>query len=99
MKEASGESTLIGTEEYQAPELFRGHSQGINYPATDMWSLGAMVFRILTQSPVFSNPYEAFQYLSCPEGFLPITRLGDCHVSPDGRDFTCALLQLDRPSD
>jgi serine/threonine protein kinase len=95
MKGASGESTVIGTEEYQAPELFRGDPQGINFLATDMWSLGAMAFRILTQSPVFTNPYEAFQYLSRPESFLPGTRLDDCHVSPDGRAFTCALLQLD----
>jgi hypothetical protein len=54
-----------------------------------------MAFRILTQSPVFSNPYEAFQCLSRPEDFLPGPRLDDCHVSPQGQDFTCALLQLD----
>ena len=96
MKEVSGATTVMGTEEYMAPEIqLPSNSPDVNYPATDMWALGAMSFRMLTQTPVFSSPAEVFRYLNSPESFSPARRLADRDVSTDGRAFTCALLQLE----
>lgn len=63
--------TRVGTQAYSAPELL-----GFEFPvpegttaadgsytnAVDLWALGAITFRILTQQPIFENIYDVFEY-------------------------------------
>ncbi|KAH8754801.1 kinase-like domain-containing protein, partial [Diaporthe sp. PMI_573] len=88
----SGASTVIGTEEYMAPELLR-RLPDINYPAADMWALGVMTFFILTKYRIFPSPWHIFQYEASPDQLLPHGRLDRCHVSLDGQAFIRALMR------
>ncbi|KAH8656798.1 kinase-like domain-containing protein [Ilyonectria robusta] len=89
----SGASTVIGTVEYMAPELFDQDSlPDINYPAADMWALGVMTFWILTKSRVFSSQRHFFQYEARPDTLFPRGSLVDFHVSLDGQAFIRALM-------
>jgi serine/threonine protein kinase len=88
----NGASTVIGTLEYMAPELFdRGALSDINYPAADMWALGVMTFWIMTKSRMFPGQRYLFQYEASPDAFFPHGLLDDCHVSSDGQAFIRAL--------
>ncbi|KAH7109723.1 kinase-like domain-containing protein [Dactylonectria estremocensis] len=88
----SGASTVIGTEEYMAPELFDQDSlPDINYPAADMWALGVMTFCILTKSRLFQSRRYVYQYETSPDRLFPRGSLDDCHVSLDGQAFIRAL--------
>jgi serine/threonine protein kinase len=90
----SGNSTLIGTEEYMAPELFdRTGLSDINYQATDMWGLGVMTLFLLTKCRPFQNRRFAFQYEMSPERHFPRGSLDDCHVTLDGQEFIRALIR------
>ncbi|WKT53720.1 Ankyrin repeat [Fusarium oxysporum f. sp. vasinfectum] len=90
----SGSSTLIGTEEYMAPELFdRTGLSDINYQATDMWALGVMTFFLLTKCRLFQSRRFAFQYEMSPERYFPSGSLDDCHVTLDGQAFIRALMR------
>jgi serine/threonine protein kinase len=65
-------STVKGTVSYMAPELF-GHEPGgsleLNYKAADMWSLGEMVYRMLTKTATFPSHGALFRYLARPDLF------------------------------
>jgi hypothetical protein len=50
---ASGE--LVGSVGYMAPEQIEGNPVS---PATDLYALGAILFRLVTGHPVFSGPVE-----------------------------------------
>lgn len=89
--ESSGKSTVVGTLEFMAPELSRGLTD-VNYPAADMWAVGAMAFRMLTEAAAFSSPFEALRYLDHPDGLFPYATLNKCEVSQDGQAFIRALL-------
>ncbi|KAH6870970.1 kinase-like domain-containing protein [Thelonectria olida] len=86
----SSASTVIGTEEYMAPELL-SHLSDINYPAADMWALGVMTFWILTKSHMFPDRWDVFQYAANPERLFPRGSLGD--VSLEGQAFIHALMR------
>ncbi|KAH7140920.1 kinase-like domain-containing protein [Dactylonectria macrodidyma] len=89
-----GNSTLIGTEEFMAPELWdRNGAAKTDYPATDLWALGVMTFFILTKSRLFQNRRYSFQYERSPDRLFPRGSLDDCQVSLDGQDFIRALLR------
>ncbi|KAH7144286.1 kinase-like domain-containing protein [Dactylonectria estremocensis] len=94
-------STLIGTAEYMAPELWdQDRNVKTDYSATDLWALGVMTFFILTKSRLFQNQRYAFQYERSPDRLFPRGSLDDCRVSPHGQDFIRALLKpipKDRP--
>lgn len=89
---AGAASTVIGTPEYMAPEVF-SKQPGIAYLAADMWALGAMVFRMLTRTAVFSSIYEACHYTQSPNTLVLRPRLEKHDVSPVGQAFVSALLR------
>ncbi|KAM7218612.1 Protein kinase-like domain containing protein [Rhypophila decipiens] len=52
----TGSSGLPGTMGYMAPEIFFGRKgDPINYKAADIWSLGEILFRMLTGQPTFPD--------------------------------------------
>ncbi|KAH7146692.1 kinase-like domain-containing protein [Dactylonectria estremocensis] len=90
----SGASTVIGTVEYMAPELFDQDSlPDINYPAADMWALGVMTAWILTKSRMFLSQRHFFQYEARLDTLFPRGLLDDFHVSLEGQAFIRALMR------
>ena len=54
--------TAIGTVGYAPPELFQGRVS----PASDIYSLGASMFRLLTGTVPSNNPLKGFDYSTNP---------------------------------
>ncbi|MBL4703667.1 MAG: serine/threonine protein kinase, partial [Flavobacteriales bacterium] len=46
-------SELLGTVEYMAPEQFNAEKYGGITPATDLWSLGVMIYELFTGNQLF----------------------------------------------
>jgi len=89
----------MGTWDYMAPELLdvlppaqSTRAPIINYPLSDMWSLGAMVFRMLTGASAFSAPGHLYRFCNGTETLFPSTRLDDHGISLAGQAFIQALL-------
>jgi WD40 repeat protein len=66
---------FLGTPSYMAPEQAGGRTQDIG-PATDIYSLGALLYELLTGRPPFcgSSPMEILQQLTASEP-IPVHRL------------------------
>ena len=62
--------------------------------ACDVWAVGAMAHLLLTKRHVFGMPFELFQYVSGPEGYLP-ARLERNGVPPLARTFIQAAMTVD----
>lgn len=96
VREASGATTVMGTEEYIAPELRRRNpadGNSIDFPATDIWSVGAMAFFILTGTPAFYSAWETFNYIQTPDTLFPRARLEHYHVTLVGQAIIRALME------
>jgi serine/threonine protein kinase len=54
---SKGPNALVGTPFYMAPEIFaeRGNQEAYKAPV-DMWSLGILMFTLITGSPPFKPP-------------------------------------------
>lgn len=97
---AAGNTTLYGTPGYMPPEILRqllgldlqGESIVVDYPAADMWSLGIIMFRILTGTDPFPSLPDVLKYCNYARLF-PISPRVTRQISPEGVAFTCALLQ------
>jgi serine/threonine protein kinase len=84
-------STLKGTPAFMAPELHGFAEAGKerssdNAQAADMWSLGELVFQMLTKEPTFKNMGLLFNYVQNPESF-PSAILHAHNISLSGLDF------------
>ena len=93
--------TLIGTEGYLAPELkgfFTADDESRDDPnhqsytfAVDMWSLGEILFRLLTYQAAFRNSRDLFNYVvhSRP---LPVETLLLNNASEESIDFLTRVM-------
>ncbi|KAM7213475.1 kinase-like domain containing protein [Rhypophila decipiens] len=83
-----------GTFGFAAPEIFglgSGADLGSYTSAVDMWSLGAVVHKILTGNPPFQGLSEVFKYISGQAGF-PMADLQKWGISENGQDFVSKLM-------
>lgn len=86
-----------GTFGFAAPEIFGlgpGADAGSYTTAVDMWSLGAVVHKILTGCPPFQGLAEVFKYISGTTEF-PHAGLKQRGISEHGQDFISSLMAQD----
>jgi serine/threonine protein kinase len=98
MRAAVSATTAMGTPGYVAPEVLNQVVQDSDAPdldhfATDIWSLGATVFHILTGTSPLKGCFDIFQYLQSPNTLFPYANLGQQPVSRQEQEFVRALLE------
>ncbi|KAK6352429.1 serine/threonine protein kinase psk1 [Orbilia blumenaviensis] len=78
--------SLTGTPEYMAPEVLEGKTYGFE---VDWWSLGALLFDLLTGSPPFpgQNNTQILNKINKTKLKLPF------YLSPDAKDLLTRLLR------
>ncbi|KAG0671522.1 hypothetical protein C6P45_000354 [Maudiozyma exigua] len=99
----SGLKTFCGTLAYVAPEVLnnRSNAQAASNEKNeysnmvDMWSLGCLVYVILTSHLPFSGSTEADLYDKIIHGSYHDAPLRDYRVSEEAKDFIDSLLQVD----
>ncbi|KAM3472477.1 hypothetical protein MY8738_008848 [Beauveria namnaoensis] len=84
-----------GTIGFAAPEALGIIDPGRSYTsAVDMWSLGAVVYKILTGTVPFPHMQKALSYCTGKSGF-PSDMLDRYCVTRDGQEFIKALMKPD----
>lgn len=83
-------TTLRGTTGFIAPELYGFIDRGSLY-SPDIWSLGEVIFQILTKRPAFKPIGQLSLYARQPEMF-PSLALSDAGVTEIGIEFVRSLM-------
>lgn len=104
LAEQSGIHTQVGTHDYMAPELFWGNYDDTDDEETlpftiaiDTWSLGCVLFRLLTGQLPFVSPSLLRRYYRSKISF-PVDALKQNDVSTDGIAILSELMKP-RPAD
>ena len=104
LAEQSGIHTQVGTHDYMAPELFWGNYDDTDDEETlpftiaiDTWSLGCVLFRLLTGQQPFVSPSLLRRYYRSKISF-PVDALKQNDVSADGIAILSELMKP-RPAD
>lgn len=102
--EQRGMYSRVGTDDYMAPEMFWGDyndtDAGETLPftlAVDLWSLGCVLFRLLTRQLPFKSPSNLLRYYRSKVSF-PTDALNQNDVSRDGVAILSELMKP-RPED
>ncbi|KAH6671269.1 hypothetical protein B0J14DRAFT_91639 [Halenospora varia] len=93
-------TTLCGTPNYIAPEILSKDKQGHDH-AVDIWSLGIIIFAMLTGKPPFQSTTadEIYRRAREREYDWPKLNTSDNFISPETKDLVSDMLQApeDRP--
>ncbi|KAF3927118.1 hypothetical protein AA313_de0208822 [Arthrobotrys entomopaga] len=93
-------STVKGTPAFMPPELLDSVSknkQSIDAKPVDIWSLGEIMFRIITGRPVFDSGRAIWEYADDRQA-LPIDVLAAQGCTPEGINFFTGMMAR-RPID
>lgn len=98
VEDCTGPTTKKGTPGFVPPEFHRSSPEGeepSNDPpyAADVWALGEVTFRMMTDKVTFPSTYDLFQFIEDRLPF-PLTPLEEYHASQDAIDFVQASFRL-----
>jgi len=79
--------TMVGTEDYIAPEILKGEQSG---PAADLWSLGVIVFLMISGKSPFKGQNQTHTFTNIKSGHLHFTE----DFSPEAKDLVLSLLRM-----
>lgn len=80
----TGEGAVLGTPSYMSPEQLRGQNQVVG-PRSDVYSLGAILFEVLTLTPLHPPGSIQGKLLSVlqTDGAVPSERAPEAHLDSD----------------
>ncbi|KAI5920713.1 kinase-like domain-containing protein [Camillea tinctor] len=91
LKDATALRTNQGTTAYQAPEIILLEQGGTYTFAVDMWSLGVMVYKMMTARLALPKPIDKINYFHEHVAF-PLEHLKARNVTEDGIEFIVQLM-------
>ena len=62
--------TMVGTEDYIAPEILRGEVSG---PAADIWSLGVILYMMISGRSPFKGQNQSQTFNNIKSGMINFT--------------------------
>lgn len=88
---------IIGTPDYMAPEVLRG--EGLQNPVIDWWSVGVILFELLTGVPPFNDESPDLIFENIKELRIPWDQINigyeEDSMSPEAADLIKNLLEPD----
>ncbi len=92
-EEGKKKNRALGTCHYMAPEVINGEE---NTKSLDYWSLGVIVYEILTGALPFQapSPADVFKRIKARDIKYPTIGYGENEMTPEAKDFIDKLLDM-----